>query len=83
MMARYRVRYVSYAAEQLSQLPRSLRTAFDVEAEDLKRDPYVAGDYDEHTGSYSTTFGATGIILYTVSDEIVTVTIIRINWVKW
>lgn len=82
-MARYRVRYVSYAAEQLSQLPRSLRTAFDARVEDLKDDPYVAGDYDEATGSYSTTFGEAGIILYTVSDEIVTVTIIRVNWVKW
>jgi mRNA-degrading endonuclease RelE of RelBE toxin-antitoxin system len=82
-MARYRVRYVSYAAEQMSQLPRSLRTAFDARVEDLKRDPYVAGDYDERTGSYSTTFGEAGIILYTVSDEIVTVTIIRVNWVKW
>jgi hypothetical protein len=58
-MARYRVRYVSYAAEQLSQLPRSLRTAFDARAEDLKQDPYVAGDYDKRTGSHSTTFGET------------------------
>ncbi len=44
-MARYRVRYVSYAAEQLSQLPRSFRITFEARVEDLKRDPYVAGDY--------------------------------------
>lgn len=82
-MTWYRVRSASYAAEQLSQLPRSLRTAFDAKIADLKRDPYVAGDYNERTGSYSTTFGEMGIILYTVSDEITTVTIIRVNWVKW
>jgi hypothetical protein len=82
-MARYRIRYVSYAAEQLSQLPRSLSTAFGARIEDLKRGPYLAGDYDKRTGSYSTTFGEAGIILYIVSDEIVTGTIIRVNWVKW
>ncbi len=82
-MPRYRVRYASYANEQLSQLPHSLRTAFDARVEDLTHDPYRAGDYDQRTGSYSTTFGEAGIILYTVSDEIATVTIIRVNWVKW
>jgi hypothetical protein len=82
-MARSRVRYVSCTDEQLSQLPHSLRTAFDAKVEDLTRDPYVTGDYNESIGSYSTTFGEAGIILYTVSDEIVTVTIIRVNWVKW
>jgi hypothetical protein len=82
-MARYRVRYVSYADERLSRLSHSVRTAFDARVEDLKDDPYVAGDYNESIGSYSTTFGEAGIILHTVSDEIVTVTIIRVNWVKW
>lgn len=82
-MARYRVRYVSYAAEQLDQLPPSLRTGFDARVDDLTHDPSLAGDYDQRTGSYSTTFGEAGIILYTISDEIATVTIIRVNWVKW
>ncbi|MGH3823369.1 MAG: type II toxin-antitoxin system RelE family toxin [Pseudonocardiaceae bacterium] len=81
-MARYRIRYVSYADEQLNQLPRELRPAFDARVEDLKNDPYVVGDYDERTGSYSTTFPEMGIILYVVSDKIGTVTIIRVNWVK-
>ncbi|MGH3971990.1 MAG: type II toxin-antitoxin system RelE family toxin [Pseudonocardiaceae bacterium] len=82
-MAQYRVRYVSYAAEQLSHLPRAPRAAFHAKIEELKRDPHAAGDYDEHTGSYSTTFGGgTGIILYVGSDEIDMVTIIRVNWVE-
>jgi mRNA-degrading endonuclease RelE of RelBE toxin-antitoxin system len=80
-VAKYHVRYVTYANEQLGQLPQSLRTAFDIRIEDLKEDPYVAGDYNE-VGSYSTTFGETGIILYTVSDEITTVTILRVTWVQ-
>ena len=80
-MAQYLVRYVTYANEQLGQLPQSLRTAFDAKIEDLKEDLYVAGDYNE-VGSYSTTFGETGIILYTVSDEIATITILRVNWVQ-
>ena len=78
-MTRYRVRYVSYANEQLSRLPRSLRTAFDARVEDLQDDPYVAGDYNEDIGSYSITFGKPGIILYVVSDEIATVTIVCVK----
>ena len=76
-MGRYRVRYVSYSNEQLSRLPRSLRTAFDARV--LQDDPYVAGDYNEDIGSYSTTFGKPGIILYVVSDEIATVTIVCVK----
>lgn len=85
-MGPYRVRYVSYAAEQLRQLSQSVRLAFDARVQDLEREPYVAGDFDERTGSYSTTFSGseeTGIVLYTVSDKITTVTMIRVNWVKW
>jgi hypothetical protein len=83
-MAQYRVRYGSYAAEQLSRLPGSLRAEFDVRVEDLAREPYAVGDYDESTNSSTTTFGGgTGIVLYVASDAIDTVTIIRVNWVKW
>jgi len=64
-MVRYLVRNVSYADEQLSQLPRSLRTAFDARVEDLKDDPYAVGDPHEDTRSYSTTFGEGG---WTVPD---------------
>lgn len=84
-MARYRLRYVSHAAEQLRQMPRSLRVALDAKLSDLKGDPYVAGDYDEQRFSYSTTFssgGEEGIMLYMISEEIATVTILRFFWVK-
>lgn len=80
-MVRYLVRNVSYADEQLSQLPRCLRTAFDARVEDLKDNPYAVGDPREGTRSYSTTFGEGGIILYVISDEIATVTVLRVNWV--
>lgn len=83
-MARYRVRYVSYAAEQLGRLPRSVRAEFDGRLEDLARDPYAVSDYDKSTNSYTTTFGGgTGIVLFVASDVIDMVTIIRVNWVKW
>ena len=67
-------------------MPQSVRFAFDARVQDLEPDPYVAGDFDERTSSYSTTVSGgeeTGIILYTISDEITTVTIIRVNWAKW
>ncbi len=49
-MAWYQVRNVPYADEQLSQLPRSWRTAFDARVEDLKDDPYAVGDpHERHT----------------------------------
>ncbi|MEO7193331.1 MAG: hypothetical protein ABIZ05_00670 [Pseudonocardiaceae bacterium] len=85
-MARYRLRYVTYAAEQLRYMPRSLHAAFAARIDDLERDPYAAGDYNEGVGSYSTTFSGgeeSGIILYVASDKIMTVTIFRVNWVKW
>jgi mRNA-degrading endonuclease RelE of RelBE toxin-antitoxin system len=78
-MVRYLTRNVPYADEQLSQLPRSLRTAFDARVEDLKDDPYAVDDPHEGTRGYSTTFGEGGIILYMISDEIATVTILRVN----
>lgn len=84
-MARYRVRYVSYAAEQMGQMPRSLRIALDAKVHDLERDPYVVGDYDERRCSYSATFSGSdedGIILYMISEEIETVTILRFFWAK-
>jgi hypothetical protein len=79
-MVRYLVRNVSYADEQLSQLSRCLRAAFDARVEGLKGDPYAVGDPHEGTRSYFTTFGEGGIILYMISDEIATVTILRVNW---
>ncbi len=82
-MAQYRIRYVSHAEEQLRQLPRSLRTAFDAKIEDLKRGPTIAGDYNERTCDYSTAFGPTGIIIYAVSDMLDAVTIYRVSWLKW
>jgi mRNA-degrading endonuclease RelE of RelBE toxin-antitoxin system len=81
-MARYQVRNVPYADEQLSQLPRSWRTAFDARVEDLKDNPYAVGDPHEHTRTYTTTFGEVGIILYMISDEIAMVTVLRVNWVQ-
>lgn len=81
-MARYRVRYADYAAEQLSQLPRPMRTVFDARIADLKRAPDVVGDYDTRTGSFSTAFGETGIILYVFSDKIDMVTIFRVTWLE-
>jgi hypothetical protein len=83
-MARYQVRNVPYADEQLSQLPHSWRTAFDARVEDLKDAPYAVGDPNEETRSCFTTFGeeGRGIIQYMISDEITMVTILRVNWVK-
>ena len=70
-MAQYRVRYVTYAAEQLAQLPRSMRAAFDAKVSDLERDPY--------TGIILYTFSD----LYTVSGGNVMVTILRVTWFEW
>lgn len=82
-MARYLVRYVDVADEQRSQLPHSVRTVFEARVEDLRRDPYLVGDYDKRQGYYySTTFGEMGLIFYVASDKIDTVTITRVFWLK-
>ncbi|MDQ3763513.1 MAG: hypothetical protein M3460_18355 [Actinomycetota bacterium] len=86
-MAPYRVRYVTHAAEQRKQVPRSMHTAFDARMEDLERDPYAVGTYDKSEGNYTTTFGETGretgIIVYTASDKIDMVTIVRTLCAEW
>lgn len=79
-MARYQVRYVTYAAEQLNQMPPSIRTVFDARIDNLERAPHVDCVYDDGWGSYSTTFGETGIIHYGFSEENAKVTIIRVMW---
>jgi hypothetical protein len=81
-MARYRVRYGDVAEEQRSQLPHSVRTVFEARIEDLRRDPYLVGDYDKRQGWYSTTFGEMGLIFYVASDKIDTVTVTRVFWLK-
>ncbi|MGH3475370.1 MAG: hypothetical protein ACRDRY_17535 [Pseudonocardiaceae bacterium] len=60
-----------------------MRTAFDARVGDLERDPYAIGRYDKREGSYTTTFGEAGIIVYTASNQIDMVTIIRILCVEW
>lgn len=80
MLARYQVRYVSHAAEQLRQMPRSLRIVWEAKVEDLERAPDVAGDHDERKYSYTATFSSgneDGIVLYMISEEIAMVTILR------
>ncbi len=83
-MGRYRVRYVAHADEQLRQLPPSMRTAFDAKLEELKTDPHAVGDHDKSKEGFATTpFADTGIIMYSVSDEVDMVTVLRIFWSEW
>ena len=86
-MARYRVRYVTHAAQQRKQLPRSMHTAFDARVKELECDPYAVGTYDKSEGNYTATFGETGretgIIVYTASDKIDMVTVVRILCAEW
>lgn len=82
-MGRYQVRYVTYAGEQRLQLPPSACTALDAKVEDLKRDPYEVGEHDKNKGSFTAAFLDTGIIMYTVSDKIDMVTVLRILWIEW
>jgi mRNA-degrading endonuclease RelE of RelBE toxin-antitoxin system len=80
MPRRYTVRFVTYAAQQRDSLPPAGRAALDHRLRELEEDPRQGAEYKTSDVRWSTTFGRWGVILYLISDKIVTVTVLRITW---
>jgi hypothetical protein len=62
-------------------VPARLRTVFDARLADLKDETPATfdDDPDEDTGSYTITFSEVGVIYYTISNEIISMTMIRLR----
>ena len=74
---RYAVRFVTYAEEQRKALSATAREALELKVRQLEEDPYR--DATHKDGAWTSTFGnGTGIILYVIGEQTVTVTVLRI-----
>lgn len=81
-MARYGIRYVTFAAEQRDALPSAARRAYDIVINTIAEDPRGHGRRNSDTGSWYAEFGDRheGVVNYVIGDNIITVTVIRITW---
>lgn len=80
-MARYTVRWVTYAEQQADSLTPPARHALDETLAVLRADPRRHGDYSPTRDQWSTHFGdGWGVILYTIEDRWATVTVLRVTW---
>jgi hypothetical protein len=82
MARRYVVRFVTYAAQQRDSLPPDGRRALDLKVRRLEEDPRQDAEYKTGDGGWSSSFGDWGTMLYLISDNIVTVTVLRLAWVE-
>lgn len=76
----YTVRLVTHAAQQRDSLPPAGRAALDDRLHELEQDPRHGAEYKASDDRWSTSFGRWGVVLYLISDRIVTVTVLRITW---
>jgi hypothetical protein len=77
---RYTVRLITYAAQQRDSLPPAGRAALDRRLHEFEQDPRQGAEYKASDDRWSTSFDRWGVILYPISDKIVTVTVLRITW---
>lgn len=80
-MARFAIRWVTYAEQQRDVLSPTARGELDRLLDQLTADPYRCGTYSKREDQWSATFGSTGVILYTIEDQWITVTVLRVLWV--
>jgi hypothetical protein len=80
-MAAYAVRWVDYARDQRDALPAEARHELDVALRRLVADPRAYGTYSKHEDQWTATFGdGWGVILYTIEDRWITITVLRVTW---
>ncbi len=79
-MARYTIRWVTYAEQQRDALPSEGRRELDVLLNRLVDDPYRQSTYDKRTELWRAVFGY-GLLTYSVEDRWVTITVLRVTWI--
>ncbi|WP_239308200.1 MULTISPECIES: type II toxin-antitoxin system RelE/ParE family toxin [unclassified Frankia] len=81
-MATYAVRWVDYAREQRDSLSAEARHQLDTALGRLVADPRAHGIYSKPEDQWTATFGdGWGVILYTIEDRWITITVLRVTWV--
>ncbi|AEH08129.1 MULTISPECIES: hypothetical protein [Protofrankia] len=79
-MARYTIRWVTYAEQQRDTLPSESRHDLEALLNRLINDPRRQGTYDKRTELWRTVFGY-GLLTYSIEDRWVTITVLRATWI--
>lgn len=79
-MARYTVRWLTYAEHQRDTLQSDARRELDALLDRLTADPRRDGSYDKTTEQWTAAFGGYDILLYSIEDRWITITVLRITW---
>lgn len=79
-MSRYAVRWVDHARDQRDDLPADARRALDATLRLLSVDPRGHGTYDKNTEQWTAPFGGFGILLYSIEERWIIITVLRVSW---
>jgi mRNA-degrading endonuclease RelE of RelBE toxin-antitoxin system len=79
-MARYAVRWVTHAEQQRDSLPPDARAALDQLLDLLTADPRRHGTYSKSDDLWTAPFGPYGLVAYTIEDNLITITVLRVIW---
>ncbi|WP_131764894.1 hypothetical protein [Candidatus Protofrankia californiensis] len=79
-MARYTIRWVTYAEQQRDTLPAEGRRELNALLNRLADDPYRHGTYDKRTELRRAVFGY-GLLTYSVEERWITITVLRVTWI--
>ncbi|KJE24447.1 hypothetical protein FF36_01177 [Frankia torreyi] len=75
------VRWVDYARDQRDSLPAEARTALDIALRRLVEDPRGHSTYRKRDNQWTATFSdGWGLIVYTIEDRWITITVLRVTW---
>ncbi len=79
-MARYTIRWVTYAEQQRDTLPAAGRRELDRLLDSLAADPRAPDTYNKDTRLWAAAFGY-AILIYSIEERWATVTVLRATWV--
>ncbi|WP_261566885.1 hypothetical protein [Frankia gtarii] len=81
-MARYTVRWLTYAEHQRDNLLPTGRRELNRLLDRLTADPRLQGTCDKNSEQWTVAFGRHGILLYTIEDRWITITVLRVTWLN-
>jgi hypothetical protein len=80
-MPRYTVFFSGLAQRQRDGLPPAGQRGLEKALERLAADPRGRGTWDGEADVWTADFGARGLLLYSVDDSWITMTVLRVTWV--
>jgi hypothetical protein len=82
-MAVHGIRWVDYARDQRDGLAAEARAALDTALRRIVEDPRSHSTYRKRDDQWTATFGDDwGLIVYTIEDRWITITVLRVTWLN-